>query len=413
METITTSPKTISAKKWGPLIISALGVAIASGSLSAAFLRGLDYVTALRFHYPNLIYGLPIAGVCMVAAYRRFGGMANRGNDLLVERIRMQNGPAEARMAPLIFCSTLLSHLCGASTGREGAAVQMGGGIASLLIRVNQIPASSQQALLVAGVSAGFASIFGTPLAGAMFALEVATPLRPIWRHLPLAVGSALLADWTARMWGITHVAYTIPMPDWEQWSQLPMLAGLGVAALAFGMAGKMFLRMHHGIMALQEKGQFVWWLPPFLGGSLLVALSQLPGTSDYLGLGAWSINPAAVTLSSAFSEHGAQAWSWLAKLTLTALSLGSGFKGGEVTPLFFTGATLGNVIAGPLGLPVPLCAGLGFVAVFAGAAHTPLSGAVLAAELFGWSAFPLFLATCWLAHWTCGRAGLYASQER
>ncbi|MCX8513191.1 MAG: chloride channel protein, partial [Chthoniobacteraceae bacterium] len=98
---------------------------------------------------------------------------------------------------------------------------------------------------------------------------------------------------------------------------------------------------------------------------------------------------------------------------TLTALSLGSGFKGGEVTPLFFTGATLGNVIAGPLGLPVPLCAGLGFVAVFAGAAHTPLTGALLAAELFGWRAFPLFLTTCWLAHWTCGRAGLYASQER
>jgi H+/Cl- antiporter ClcA len=289
----------------------------------------------------------------------------------------------------------------------------MGGGIAALLIRVIQIPASLQQTLLVAGVSAGFAAIFGTPLAGAMFALEVATPRRPMWRHLPLALGSAFLADWIARMWGITHVAYTIPMPDWQQWSQLPMLAGLGVAALAFGVAGKMFVRMHHGILALQEKGQIVWWLPPFLGGCLLVALSQLRGTSDYLGLGTWSLNPAAVTLSSAFSEHGALAWSWLAKLTLTALSLGSGFKGGEVTPLFFTGATLGNVIAGPLGLPVPLCAGLGFVAVFAGAAHTPLTGALLAAELFGWSAFPLFLANCWLADWTCGRAGLYASQER
>ena len=402
-----------SPKQWGVLIGLVLCVAIASGSLSAAFLRALDYVTALRFHYPNLIYGLPIAGVCMVAAYRRFGGMANRGNDLLVERIRLQNGPADARMAPLIFFSTLLSHLCGASTGREGAAVQMGGGIATLLIRVNQIPASSQQALLVAGISAGFASIFGTPLAGAMFALEVATPRRPMWRHLPLAVGSAFLADWTARTWGITHVAYTIPMPDWQQWSQLSMLAALGVAALAFGMAGKTFLQMHHGILVWQGKHRFVWWLPPFLGGSLLVVLSQLPGANDYLGLGTWSLNPAAVTLSSAFSEHGALAWSWLAKLTLTALSLGSGFKGGEVTPLFFTGATLGNVLAGPLGLPVPLCAGLGFVAVFAGAAHTPLTGALLAAELFGWSAFPFVLTVCWLAHWSCGRAGLYASQER
>jgi len=413
MEPITISARTVSAKKSGVLIGLVPCVAIASGSLSAAFLRGLDYVTALRFHYPNLIYGLPIVGVCMVAAYRRFGGMAHRGNDLLLERIRLQNGPAEARMAPLIFFSTLLSHLCGASTGREGAAVQMGGGIATLLIRVTQIPASSQQALLVAGVSAGFASIFGTPLAGAMFALEVATPRRPMWRHLPLALGSAFLADWTARVWGITHVAYTIPTPDWQQLSQLPVLESLAVAALAFGMAGKMFVRMHHGILAWQEKRQFLWWLPPFLGGSLLVALSQLPGMNDYFGLGTWSLNSAAVTLSGAFSEHGATTWSWLAKLTITALSLGTGFKGGEVTPLFFTGATLGNALAGPLSLPVPLCAGLGFVAVFTGAAHTPLTGALLAAELFGWSFFPLFLATCWLAHWTCGRAGLYASQER
>lgn len=413
MAPTTASLQLISGRQWGALVISAIGVAIASGSLSAAFLRGLDYVTALRFHSPNLIYGLPIAGVCMVAAYRRFGGMANRGNDLLVERIRLQNGPAEARMAPLIFCSTLLSHLCGASTGREGAAVQMGGGIAALLIRATRIPAFLRQALLVAGVSAGFASIFGTPLAGAMFAIEVATPRRPMWRHLPLAIGSAFLADWTARMWGITHAAYTIPMPDWQQWSQPSTLAALGVAALAFGTAGKMFVRMHHGILTWQGKRQFVWWLPPFLGGSLLVALSQLPGMNDYFGLGTWSLNPAAVTLSGAFSEHGALAWSWLAKLTLTALSLGFGFKGGEVTPLFFTGATLGNALAGPLNLPVSLCAGLGFVAVFAGAAHTPLTGAVLAAELFGWSVFPLFLTVCWLAHWTCGRAGLYASQER
>ena len=406
-------PSPLSGRQWGRLVASALAVAIACGSLSALFLRALDYVTALRFQYPDLIYGLPFAGVCMVAAYRHIGGITNRGNDLLIERIRLQNGPAAARMTPLIFASTLLSHLCGASTGREGAAVQMGGGLAALMARLTQIPEYLQRTLLVAGVSAGFASIFGTPLAGAMFAVEVATPSRPMWRHLPLALASAFLADWSARMWGINHMAYAIPTTNWQQWLQLPMLGGIGVAALAFGMAGKMFVRMHHCILAWQDKHRLAWWLPPFIGGSLLLGISQLPGMSDYLGLGTWSANPTAVTIPSAFSEHGAQAWSWLAKLALTAISLGSGFKGGEVTPLFFTGATLGNAIAGPLGLPVPLCAGLGFVAVFAGAAHTPLTGALLAAELFGWSFFPVFLAACWLAHWTCGRIGLYASQGR
>ncbi len=369
--------------------------------------------TALRFNTPWLLFALPLAGVCMVALYRKFGGLANRGNDLLWERIRLQNGPVPVRMTPLIFGSTLLSHLCGASTGREGAAVQIGGGTAALAARIGNFPPTRQRTLLVTGVAAGFASIFGTPLAGAIFAIEVSTPKNLLWRELPWAIACAYLADWTAKMWGATHATYAFSAPDWTQFRQPASLIGLCASGFAFGIVGKLFVTLHHGIRNRFEKWNFPWWTPPFLGGCILLMFSQLTNTGDYLGLGTWSNRLGAVTIQSAFTESGAQTWSWLAKITTTALSLGSGYKGGEVTPLFFTGATFGNTLAVPLGLPVSLCAALGFVTVFAGAAHTPLTGAFLGAELFGWEQFPLFLGVSWLARLACGKAGIYSTQER
>ncbi|NBV84705.1 MAG: voltage-gated chloride channel protein [Verrucomicrobia bacterium] len=405
------SPRSV--KEWTRVAAASLAVAAVCGCLSALFLRALDWVTAIRFERPYLIWALPVAGLCTAAVYRRLGGSAGRGNDLIVERIRQQNGPVQARMTPLIFSSTLVSHLCGASVGREGAAVQIGGGLAGLATRVTSLPEKSQRAVLVAGVAAGFASIFGTPLAGAVFAVELATPRRPMWHLLPLAAGCAFFADWTAHWFGITHAAYSIPQLDRLQLLDISFLGATIAAAVAFGLAGKIFIQMQSGIRALQEARGLPWWIPPIFGGALLVGISCLPGMSDYQGLGTWSPEPGAVTIPSAFTEGGALAWSWMAKLSLTAIAVGTGFKGGEVTPLFFAGATLGNAIAGPLGLPVALSAGLGFVAVFAGAAHTPLTGAFLAAELFGWRLFPLFGAACWIAHWSCRRRTLYISQER
>jgi H+/Cl- antiporter ClcA len=188
-------------------------------------------------------------------------------------------------------------------------------------------------------------------------------------------------------------------------------LAALLLASLLFGWAGHLFIKIHLGIKLLYTKISGPWWWPPALGGLLLIAASQSPLFADYLGLGTWNPRAGAVTIATAFSPGGASDLSWFAKLSLTSLSLGSGFKGGEVTPLFFVGATLGNSLATQLQLAPDLFAALGFVAVFVGAAHTPLTGAILAAELFGFGFTPLFLPVCWLAHLTCGKIGLYPKQ--
>ncbi len=389
----------------------ALVIGMASGSLSALFLWSLDAVTSLRFAHPALIFLLPLTGVFIVWCYKRWGSEANRGNNLILERIRLQNGTVPTRMTPLIFGGSVLSHLVGASTGREGAAVQMGGSVAALLVRVTQVPQQYIRPLLVAGVAAGFSSIFGTPLAGALFAVESPTPQRPLFHLLPVAMLSSFCAHLTCLAWGAHHAVYKIAPMEWAHLFNFKMLGALALASLLFGWAGHGFLRLQQAIRTLYTHLSPPWWLPPIIGGGLLIIASQMPSLQDSLGLGTWSTRPEAVTLASAFAPEGANELSWLSKLTLTAVSLGSGFKGGEVTPLFFMGATLGNTLATVLHLAPSLFAALGFVAVFAAAAHTPLTGILVAGELFGFAFTPLFAPVCWIAHLACGRVGLFSNQ--
>lgn len=385
---------------------------MASGSMSALFLWSLEAVTSLRFAHPALVFLLPVTGIFIVWCYKRWGNETSRGNDLLLERIRLQNGTVPGRITPLIFGGSVLSHLVGASTGREGAAVQMGGSIAGLLVRVARVPNPYIRPLLVAGVAAGFSSIFGTPLAGALFAVESPTPQRPLFQLLPVAMLSSVCAHLTCLAWGASHAVYQIAPIEWANMFTFKMLGAAFLASLLFGWAGHFFVRLQQAIRTLYTRLSCPWWLPPIIGGGLLIIASQTPSLHDYLGLGTWSTRPDAVTLASAFAPGGARELSWFSKLTLTAVSLGSGFKGGEVTPLFFIGATLGNTLATLLHLTPSLFAALGFVSVFAASAHTPLTGILVAGELFGFAFTPLFAPVCWLAHLACGSVGLFSNRS-
>ncbi len=388
-------------------------VAAAVGSACAFFLWSLDHVTAWRGRRPALLFALPALGVVVHFLYARWGGGANRGNDLLIEQIHTPGKGVPRRMAPLILIGTLITHLGGGSSGREGTAVQMGGGMASFFARLFKLHAADARTLLMAGVAAGFGGVFGTPIAGTVFTLEVAVLGRLDYEPLVPCLWGAVVGHWACLVWGTHHTNYHQFLAAAPALS--PAMAGkVLIAAVAFGLSAAFFVAVAHGVRSFFQRRFHRDWLRPVLGGLALILLSLLLGTRDYLGLGvdAPAGDPGAVTILSAFHAGGATPWSWFWKTLFTALTLGAGFKGGEVTPLFFVGATLGNALAVLLSAPVDLFAGLGFVAVFAAAANTPLAGVVLGLELFGKENAVYFALAVFVAYAFSGHTGIYASQR-
>jgi H+/Cl- antiporter ClcA len=381
-----------------------------AGSLCAAFTRSLDLVTTLRFAHPALFLAAPAIGVLTAAIYRRKADLCGRGSDLIFERINQQNGVVPPRMTPLIFITSTAAHLCGASVGREGAAIQIAGGLAASLLRLFRLSAAYQRPLLLAGIAAGFGAIFGTPLAAAVFAIEAPSPRRWRLRFLPLCLLSGFAGDAACRAWGIHHAAYPAILP--EGMGALPptFWAALVLISLCCGWGARLYLQLSETLRSLFKKTP-QWWVPPLLTGVALCLLAQFPETRDYLGLGVWSSNPSSVTLGTAFKQGGAHPWSWLFKLVLTAVCLSGGFKGGEVTPLFFVGATLGNALGTAFGQEPATFAAFGFVAVFSAASHTPVAGVFLAAELFGLRSIPWVAVVCLIATLACGKRSLFPSQ--
>lgn len=399
------------AKDAAWLCLLVIPIGLLSGAASALFLQLLDWVTAIHQAHAWLLYLLPLAGLPIVWLYRNLGAASEQGSDLLLARIHSPDGGVPRRMAPLVLLGTLVSHLFGGSVGREGTAVQMGGSLASTYARLARLDDRHFRALLVAGIAAGFGSVFGTPLAGAIFAIEVLVVGRLQFRWLAPALTASLMAHLTCLWLGAQHTNYTILSP--VKLLDVSLLAKVAFAGAVFGLAARAFKGMSQGCRLALERIAPSAYVRMLVGGLAVIGLVSLIGSRDYLGLGVSSADPSAVTLASAFTAGGAAAWSWWWKLLLTALTLAAGFKGGEVTPLFFVGATLGNVLAGPLGVPVDLLAGLGLIAVFAGAANTPIACAMMGLELFGPGyALPVTLA-CVTAYLVSGRTSIYAAQRR
>jgi H+/Cl- antiporter ClcA len=292
----------------------------------------------------------------------------------------------------------------------------MGGSIASGVARHFRLGADQLSALLMGGVAAGFGAVFGTPLAGAVFAVEVAVTGRPKLRALPLCLLAAYLGDWTCRAWGAGHTHYHIQEVTGTAGGSLgwsPLLFGkIALAAVAFGLVAFAFSHACHGLAAAFKKWIARPWLRPAFGGLAVIALYHATGTADFLGLGVWSPDPQAVTLVSLFAGPEIHPWAWWGKFVFTVVTVSSGFKGGEVTPLFFIGAALGNALAGVMGAPPGLFAALGFVAVFAAAANTPVACILMGIELFGIQYAPLFALACLVAFFCSGRVGIYRSQR-
>jgi H+/Cl- antiporter ClcA len=305
------------------------------------------------------------------------------------------------RMAPLIFLSTVISHLFGASVGREGTAVQMGGALADQVTQRFKLSPADRRILLMAGISAGFSSVFGTPLAGAVFGLEVLVVGRMRYDALWPCFVAAIMANLVTSLWGIEHTHNAAgAIPALAAW---PIAAVLLGGAL-FGLVGMAFAKSTHALSAFMKRRISYSPLRPALGGAILALLVWLTDAWRYVGLGIPTIEQAFV--------QALPSWDFAAKMLLTIGAIGTGFKGGEVTPLFFIGATLGNALAPLLHLPIGMMAALGFVAVFAGAANTPLACTLMALELFGSQIGVYAALACVVSYLFSGHTGIYRSQR-
>lgn len=399
---------------WTLLIVP---VSLVTGSLVALFLWLLDLATAARWQNLWLIFLLPAAGLLITFLYKSIGKNSDAGNNLIMDEIHKPGGGIPTRMTPLVLFSTIITHLFGGSAGREGTAVQMGGSISSLFSKWYKLKHRDKRILLMCGMAAGFGAVFGTPIAGAVFAMEVLAIGRIKYDALIPCFIASVFADITCSAYGIHHTHYSISfIRDTKQWMpfisfDLWLLSKVIAAGVAFGLAGYLFAELTHFIKDKTAMYIHNKWLTPVVGGIAVITISYAIGTFDYLGLGVTNPN-GGVSIVSAFSANGANTFSWFWKLLLTAITLGTGFKGGEVTPLFFIGAALGNVLALISGSPIDLFAGLGFIAVFAGATNTPLACTLMGVELFGSNNVIYYAVACFTAYYFSGHSGIYGSQR-
>ncbi|MBO9564572.1 MAG: voltage-gated chloride channel family protein [Niastella sp.] len=403
--------------KWTLITIP---VAAVTGSLVALFLWLLDEATHLQWHYSWLLYLLPVAGIAIYFLYKLWGKDAEAGNNLIIEEIHQPGAGVPAKMAPLVLITTLITHLFGGSAGREGTAVQMGGSMANLLGKWVRLSREDIRIILMTGIAAGFGAVFGTPLTGAVFALEVLAIGSIKYDALIPCLMASVLAHIVCSAWGIQHTMYhitasatTLSHPYNLSIDNFYLLAKVILAGVAFGLVGYLFVLLSHGIKS--QSRQLIkthQWLIPVAGGCLIIVLTSMLGARDYLGLGVSSPDHSGPSILNAFNPQGVTYWSWWWKLLFTAITLGTGFKGGEVTPLFFIGAALGNTIATLTGAPIDLFAGLGFIAVFAGATNTPIACTLMGVELFGTDHALYYAIACFTAYYFSGHTGIYTTQQ-
>jgi H+/Cl- antiporter ClcA len=381
--------------KW-IFIASIIGILI--GSASALFLFLLHSAENIRTQDFKIIWLLPIAGLVIGLIYHYFGKDVVKGNNQLLEEFHSPKQIIPFKMAPLVLFGTVITHLFGGSAGREGTAVQMGGAIADQFTKLFNLTNEDRKIIITIGISAGFASVFGTPLAGTIFALEVLIIGRLRFEAIIPSLIAAVVSHYICLLWGTQHTSYQILEVPELNWKVLILVGIVGVffgwIAALFSQSVKFFTNIFSKIKYPPAR--------PLIGGLLLAIIFYFIGYR-YVGLGIPVIQE-----SFNFQLSGID---FIAKLLLTAITLGAGFKGGEVTPLFFIGASLGSFLSFFIPLPISLLAGIGFVAVFSGATNTPIACSIMGIELFGIESGIYITTACVIAYLFSGHTGIYGSQ--
>ncbi len=376
-------------------------VGVAVGLVAAAFHIGIDWATDLRGEYPRLIWLLPAGGFCVVLLYKICGMEKDRGTNLVLVAVRSAER-IKLRTAPLIFLSTIITHLVGGSSGREGAALQLGGSLSAWLGRAVRLEAKDQGVMVMCGMAAAFSALFGTPLTATLFAMEVVTVGRMYYAALVPCVLSSLAGLLAARACGLHgQVGYAVGAAAELAPGSMLQAAVLGVFC---ALVSILFCVAMHKAPQIYGKYFQHPTVRAAVGGVLVLALTLLVGDQTYNGAGDAVIRRllAGETIPAAF----------LLKILFTALTLGAGFRGGEIVPVLFTGCAFGT-LAGPLlGLPHGFSGALGMAGVFCGATNCPLTSIFLSYELFSGEGLPLYALCCGVSFMLSGYYGLYSEQK-
>ncbi len=383
--------------KWAAI---ACAVGLGVGIVGVAFHMAISWATELRLAHGWLLYLLPLAGMAIVGLYHMGAVYEDKGTNLVLTAVRGE-GPMAFRTAPLIFLTSTLTHLCGGSSGREGAALQLGGAIAFSVGRRLGADREDRRILVVCGMASAFSALFGTPLTAAVFAMEVVHVGVMHYAALVPATLSALVAALLARSLVPAPAAFLVAQVPGLSPISLVQTAVLGVLCALVAILFCLCMRAAHDFYQRFFPNPY---LRAAAGGVIIVLLTLLVGTRDYNGAGGEVI--AAAVAGTVVPP------AFLLKMLFTALTLGAGFKGGEIVPVFFTGATFGCLVGPFLGLPASFAAAAGMAAVFCGVTNCPMASLILAYELFGGQGLGMYAVVSAVSYLVSGYCGLYSAQE-
>ena len=391
------STRIVILSKW--IVFSCLIGAVV-GVVGGVFHEAVNLATETREAHDWLIYLLPLAGVVILGLYQLCGLPRDPGTNYVLVAVR-ENDPIRLRMAPLIIISTILTHLFGGSSGREGAALQMGSSISDRLGRFMGLDDKDERIIMMCGMAAGFSALFGTPLAAAVFAMEVCSVGVMYYAAIFPCMLSSLLATLVAQQLGCHPTAFSLTEIPALSYTMVPRVLALGMLCAAVAILVCTVFGVTHRFFARYVKMPYVRIA---LGGLLVVLLTLLFGKHDYNGAGMDVIERALA--------GEARPEAFLLKMILTAITLGSGFKGGEIVPSFFIGATFGCFYGAFLGIPAGFAGAMGMTAVFCGVTNCPLTSILLSYELFGGAGLPLFALAIAVSYMLSGYRGLYSEQK-
>lgn len=382
---------------WKWLTLAAV-TGVACGFVGSAFHIGVHYAAALRADDSWLLWCLPLAGLAIVGIYKLTGTEGQGTNDI-IDEVHLGKG-LSLLLVPAIFAGTVLTHLCGGSAGREGAALQMGGTLGYQTGRLFRLDDRDLRTATMIGMAAFFAALFGTPLAATVFAIAVISIGVMYHAAMVPCLTASLVAYGISVLMGVEPTRFAVSAPELEPWM---LLRVAGLAALC-AVVSVLFCSVIHTVEYLMKQYLKNTWLRVVVGGVVVVVLSVLCGTGDYNGAGM-------EVITAAVEQGNAHPAAFIWKLLFTAVTLAAGFKGGEVVPSFFVGATFGCVVGPLLGIPAGFAAAVGLVSVFCGAVNCPLASIFLAVELFGDGGLLYFALACGISYMLSGYSGLYSSQ--